>query len=147
MFHSAPERFTTRPEEPPPFCTIRLPVLVSFTVPAFVKTFSKYTVLLALMLKTALVAMVKALPIKIPPVQLNWLLMTTGDDKLAVPLVTLTMSFAAGTPLGDQLVGLYQSWLMVPIHVRLIWAEVVSRPKTDAKASPQQKYRIFFAAK
>jgi hypothetical protein len=53
--------------------------------------------------------MIKDLPLKVPPAQLNTPLTVTGLDKLIVPLVKLTVSVDPGIPVGVQLRELNQS--------------------------------------
>src|ERR1017187_6177127 len=95
-------------------------VPVQFTVPALVREFSKNTAPAPPIFNNPLLVILRALPLRVPPVQLNWPLMTTGAVRLMVPLLTLTVSLDPGAPTGFQLPGLNQSLLTEPVQVLLV---------------------------
>ena len=69
----------------------------------------------------------------------DWLLWNPADQYLIVPLVKLTMSLAAGTPVGDQLPGLNQSMPTEPVQVRLVWADATPKLAIIPTAIPRQQ--------
>lgn len=94
---------------------------------------------------TPSLAIVKALPLKVPPDQLNWLLIVTGSERLTVPALKMMVSFDAGTPIGVQLVALNQSELIEPFQVRLVRAEArFSATRQGKPSDPPPIQRLVF---
>src|ERR1035441_4864858 len=120
-------------------------VPVQFTVPALVRAFPKVTDPVPPIANNPLLDIFRALPLRVPPVQLNWPLMTTGDVRLMVPLLTLTVSLDPGAPAGFQLPGLNQSLLAEPVQVLLVCAEAKSAIAKQASkiAAPTRKRFAF----
>jgi hypothetical protein len=104
-------------------------------VPRLFTVFCINLSLLPLALMTPLVDIVRALPLNVPPLQLNWPLMVTGAVKLMVPLLKLMVSLVAGTPIGVQLLELNQSELTDPFQVLVDWAEANSGFARHARAT------------
>lgn len=94
--------------------------MLQLIVPALVNGAVRLTELDPIRLRIALVAMVRELPLMVPPDQLNWPLKLTGAERLIVPPEKLTVSPAVGTPVGVQLLGLYQSLLAAPVQFRVV---------------------------
>src|ERR1017187_5222566 len=97
-----------------------LTVPVQFTGPVLVRAFPKAPDRAPPIANNPLLDMFRELPLRVPPVQLNWPLMITGAVRLMVPLLTLTVSLDPGAPAGFQLPALNQSLLAEPVQVRLV---------------------------
>src|SRR5579862_1657719 len=88
------------------------------------------------------VPIVKGFPLRSPPDQLNWPLMVTGAERLMLALVMLTVSAAAGTPMGLQLPGSNQSELTAPVQVLVSWARDGWAVKARTRQMSKQSLEI-----
>ena len=113
------------------------PVIV--TVPALVSGLYKMT--FPEMFNTPLLAMVTPMPLNVPPDQLNVPPIITGLNRSIVPVVKLTVSLVAGTPVGVQFPELNQSLLTEPFQVNVLAEHL----KTWSKIDRQNRRNLMFA--